>query len=113
MVMEIFKKLKFDQNGLITAIIQDEKNSEVLMLAWMNKESLKITLTTGYATYFSRSRNSLWKKGATSGHLQKVVSMQADCDFDALLLKVKQKGAACHSGKRSCFFNLVNFDKKI
>ena len=104
---DIIKKLKFDQNGLIPAIAQDAKNGEVLMMAWMNEESVKLTLSTGYATYFSRSRNSLWKKGDTSGHLQKVISLSADCDFDCILLKVEQVGAACHTGERSCFFNKV------
>jgi phosphoribosyl-AMP cyclohydrolase len=104
---DIIKKLKFDQNGLIPAIAQDAKNGEVLMMAWMNEESLKLTLTSGFATYFSRSRNSLWKKGDTSGHLQKVISLSADCDFDCILLKVEQVGAACHTGMRSCFFNKV------
>jgi phosphoribosyl-AMP cyclohydrolase len=104
---EILKKLKFDQNGLIPAIAQDEKTGEVLMMAWMSEESLKLTLASGYATYFSRSRNSLWKKGETSGHVQEVVSISADCDFDCVLLKVKQTGAACHTGKKSCFFNKI------
>ena len=104
---EIIKKLKFDQNGLIPAIAQDEKNGEVLMMAWMNEESLQLTISSGYATYFSRSRNSLWKKGDTSGHLQKVISISADCDFDCILLRVEQVGAACHTGKRSCFFNEI------
>ena len=104
---EILEKLKFDEKGLIPAIAQDEKTGEVLMMAWMNEESLRLTIESGYATYFSRSRNSLWKKGETSGHLQEVVSIVADCDFDCVLLKVKQVGAACHTGKRSCFFNEI------
>ena len=104
---EFIKKLKFDQNGLIPAIAQDAKNGEVLMMAWMNEESLRLTLASGYATYFSRSRNSLWKKGDTSGHLQKVISINADCDFDCILLKVEQIGAACHTGSRTCFFNKI------
>ena len=104
---EILKKLKFNENGLIPAIAQDEKTSEVLMMAWMNEESLNLTLSSGYATYFSRSRNSLWKKGDTSGHFQKVISIAADCDFDCILLKVDQAGAACHTGERSCFFNKI------
>jgi phosphoribosyl-AMP cyclohydrolase len=104
---EIIKKLKFDQNGLIPAIAQDAKTSEVLMMAWMNEESLRLTISSGYATYFSRSRNQLWKKGDTSGHLQKVVSTTADCDFDCILLKVNQIGAACHTGKKNCFFNKI------
>jgi phosphoribosyl-AMP cyclohydrolase len=104
---EILKKLKFDSQGLIPAIAQDEKTNQVLMMAWMNEESLELTLASGYATYFSRSRKALWKKGDTSGHLQKVVSIQADCDFDCILLKVKQTGVACHTGKISCFFNEI------
>jgi phosphoribosyl-AMP cyclohydrolase len=101
------KKLKFDEKGLIPAIAQDEKTGEVLMFAWMNEESLRLTISSGFATYFSRSRNSLWRKGETSGHLQEVVSISTDCDFDAILLKVKQTGPACHTGKKSCFFNKI------
>jgi phosphoribosyl-ATP pyrophosphohydrolase/phosphoribosyl-AMP cyclohydrolase len=105
---KIIKKLKFDQNGLIPAIAQDEKTGEVLMMAFMNEESLKLTISTGYATYYSRSRKSLWKKGDTSGHLQEVISITTDCDFDCILLKVKQVGVACHTGKMSCFFNKIS-----
>jgi len=104
---EIIKKLKFDQSGLIPAIAQDAKTSEVLMMAWMNEESLRLTISSGYATYFSRSRKSLWKKGETSKHLQEVVSINADCDFDCILLKVNQIGAACHTGAKNCFFNKI------
>ena len=104
---EILKKLKFDQSGLIPAIAQDEKTNEVLMMAWMNRESLELTLSSGFATYFSRSRNSLWKKGDTSGHFQEIISITTDCDFDCILLKVKQTGVACHTGKKSCFFNKI------
>lgn len=88
---------------LIPAIAQDYATGEVLMLAYMNRESLAITIETGRATYWSRSRNELWEKGATSGHTQKVISIDIDCDGDALLLKVEQTGAACHTGDRSCF----------
>ena len=88
---------------LIPAIAQDFATGEVLMLAYMNRESLAITIETGRATYWSRSRNELWEKGATSGHTQKVISIDIDCDGDALLLKVEQTGAACHTGDRSCF----------
>ena len=88
---------------LIPAIAQDIHTGEVLMLAYMNRESLAITLETGRATYWSRSRNELWEKGATSGHTQRVISISLDCDGDALLLKVDQTGAACHTGDRSCF----------
>ena len=105
---EIIKKLKFDANGLIPTITQDSKTKEVLMMAWMNEESLKLTISSGYATYFSRSRNQLWKKGDTSGHLQEVVSIHTDCDFDCILLTVEQSGVACHTGKMSCFFNKIS-----
>ena len=99
--------IKFDEKGLIPAIAQDYQTGEVLMMAWMNEESLSLTISSGYATYFSRSRKSLWKKGETSGHLQQVISIAVDCDFDCILLKVKQTGAACHTGKISCFFNEI------
>ncbi len=88
---------------LIPAIAQDAATGEVLMLAYMNEESLAITIETGRATYWSRSRNELWEKGATSGHTQKVLSIAIDCDGDALLLKVEQIEAACHTGDRTCF----------
>lgn len=88
---------------LIPAIAQDSTSGEVLMLAYMNQQSLALTLETGRATYWSRSRNELWEKGVTSGHTQKVVAISIDCDGDALLLKVEQTGSACHTGDRSCF----------
>ena len=102
------KNLKFDQNGLIPAIAQDEKTGEVLMMAFMNAQSVKLTMESGFATYYSRSRKALWKKGDTSGHLQEVVSVKTDCDCDCILLKVKQTGVACHTGVRSCFFNKIS-----
>ncbi len=102
---DILKKLKFNQDGLICAIAQDYQTNQVLMQAWMNEESIIITQKTGFATYFSRSRGEIWKKGATSGHLQEVISLTADCDYDCILLKVKQTGAACHTGEKTCFFN--------
>jgi phosphoribosyl-AMP cyclohydrolase len=92
-----------DPAALIPAIVQDLSNNEVLMLAYMNAESLALTLSTGKATYWSRSRNELWVKGATSGHFQEVNSVSLDCDGDALLLKVTQTGVACHTGDRTCF----------
>jgi len=92
-----------DPAALIPAIVQDLSSNEVLMLAYMNAESLSLTLSTGKATYWSRSRNELWVKGATSGHFQDVHSVSFDCDGDALLLKVTQTGAACHTGDRTCF----------
>jgi phosphoribosyl-AMP cyclohydrolase len=92
-----------DPAALIPAIVQDVSSNEVLMLAYMNAESLALTLSTGKATYWSRSRNELWIKGATSGHFQEVHSVSLDCDGDALLLKVTQNGVACHTGDRTCF----------
>jgi phosphoribosyl-AMP cyclohydrolase len=97
------KALLKDPAVLIPAIVQDVSSNEVLMLAYMNTESLALTLSTGKATYWSRSRNELWVKGATTGHFQKVHSVSLDCDGDALLLKVTQTGVACHTGDRTCF----------
>lgn len=96
---------------LIPAIAQDVASGEVLMLAYMNRESLSATIATGRATYWSRSRNELWEKGATSGHTQKVHSIALDCDGDALLLKVEQVGAACHTGEKTCFHNGIEIQK--
>ena len=92
-----------DPDALIPAIVQDSTSKEVLMLAYMNAESLELTLTTGKATYWSRSRNELWVKGATSGHYQDVQAISLDCDGDAILMQVIQTGAACHTGDRTCF----------
>jgi phosphoribosyl-AMP cyclohydrolase len=92
-----------DSGALIPAIVQDSTSKEVLMLAYMNSQSLELTLTTGKATYWSRSRNELWVKGATSGHYQDVQSIALDCDGDALVLQVIQTGAACHTGQQTCF----------
>lgn len=101
------KKLKFDKKGLIPAIIQDKKDSSVLMLAYMNKESLKRTLKLGKTCFWSRSRREYWVKGATSGNFQFVKSIAYDCDMDALLIKVRQVGVACHTGNRSCFYRKI------
>jgi phosphoribosyl-AMP cyclohydrolase len=98
------KNLKFDKQGLIPAIIQDYKTNEVLMLAYMNKESLKKTLKTGRTHFWSRSRKKLWLKGETSGNFQIVHQIFFDCDNDTLLFKIHQKGVACHTGNRSCFY---------
>ena len=95
--------LKFDSNGLIPAIAQDAQTGEVLMLAWMNREALELTISTRKATYWSRSRNQLWIKGETSGANQEVVSISHDCDSDAILLKVNQTNGACHTGDKTCF----------
>jgi phosphoribosyl-AMP cyclohydrolase len=92
-----------DSDALIPAIVQDSTSKEVLMLAYMNAQSIELTLTTGKATYWSRSRNELWVKGATSGHYQDVQSIVLDCDGDALVLQVIQTGAACHTGQQTCF----------
>jgi len=97
-------KLKFDKRGLIPAIVQDKKTGKVLMIAYMNRASLKITLKEKRTCFYSRSRNVLWRKGQTSGHLQRLKEIRYDCDKDALLIKVEQKGVACHTGKKSCFF---------
>lgn len=97
----------FVKAELIPAIVIDDSNNEVLMMAYMNMESLKLTLDTGFTWFFSRSRNELWNKGATSGHTQKIVSIYGDCDDDTLLIRVKQNGPACHTGKMSCFFNKI------
>ena len=99
---------RFDANGLIAAVATHVHTGEVLMLAWMNAEALKLTLDTGEAHYFSRSRNALWKKGETSGQVQEVVEARVDCDQDAVLLKVRPQGdgGACHTGARSCFYRV-------
>ncbi|MCM1299239.1 MAG: phosphoribosyl-AMP cyclohydrolase [Firmicutes bacterium] len=102
----------FEKSALIPAIAFDVNTKTVLMLAYMNRESLKKTLETGYTWYWSRSRQELWNKGATSGHLQKVVSIYSDCDNDTLLLNVEQTGVACHTGSYSCFFNEMYSDKE-
>ncbi len=104
--------LNFPESGLIAAIAQDASSGEVLMLAWMNEEALTKTLETGEVHYYSRSRQELWHKGATSGHIQTLVELRYDCDKDAVLLQVNQKGAACHTHRRSCFYHSVR-DGKI
>ena len=103
--MEKLTNIKFDASGLVPAIVQDSATGEVLMLAYMNRESLNKTLETKETWFWSRSRNQLWNKGATSGNVQRVKSLFYDCDGDTLLIKVKQRGNACHTGERSCFFN--------
>lgn len=101
------KDLKFDAQGLIPAIVQDYKNNEVLMVAYMNAEAVRRTIKGGKACYWSRSRKEYWVKGATSGHYQFVKSIAYDCDMDALLVKVRQVGAACHTNNRSCFYRTI------
>lgn len=103
----VIDELKFNDQGLIPAIIQDDENKQVLMLAYMNRESLQMTLQTGKCTYFSRSRNKLWLKGETSGNFQHVKHIFYDCDADTLLIQIRQTGVACHTGERSCFFRQI------
>ncbi len=100
-------KIKYDEKGLVPAIAQDVYTGEVLMQAYMNEEALSKTIESGYAHYYSRSRKCLWKKGETSGHLQKVKKILYDCDCDCLLLEIEQTGAACHTGNRSCFYRTL------
>jgi phosphoribosyl-AMP cyclohydrolase len=96
----------WNADGLVPAVAQDAASGEVLMLAWMNRESLRLTVESGEAVYWSRSRKSLWKKGETSGHFQRVLELRLDCDADAVLLRVESvKGVACHTGRRRCFFS--------
>lgn len=103
-------KLAFNADGLIPAIVQDAQDGTVLMMAWMNREALEKTLETRIMHYWSRSRGKLWRKGETSGHEQEVVELTADCDQDTLLARVRQTGVACHTGRRSCFFNTLKLD---
>ncbi|MEM8631711.1 MAG: phosphoribosyl-AMP cyclohydrolase [Pseudomonadota bacterium] len=105
--------LRFDDRGLIPAIAQDATSGEVLMMAWMNAESIHRTLETGRVTYWSRSRQEFWEKGATSGHTQELISFRVDCDRDCILMKVNQTGAACHTGRRHCFFTEVRDDGEV
>jgi phosphoribosyl-AMP cyclohydrolase len=100
-------ELQFDDRGLITAVVQDAATGQVLMVAWMNAESLRLTQETGEAWFWSRSRNELWHKGATSGNVMHVREIRVDCDSDTLLLEVDPAGPACHTGERSCFFTTL------
>jgi phosphoribosyl-AMP cyclohydrolase len=102
---------KFDASGLVTCVATDASTGDVLMVAHMNDEALRKTIASGEAWYFSRSRNALWRKGETSGHTQRVVEMRLDCDQDAIWIRVEQTGAACHTGRRSCFYRAVTADK--
>ena len=110
---EVLNSLPYNDQGLIPAIAQQYDSKEVLMLAWMNRESLQETLTTGRVCYFSRSRQKLWRKGETSGQVQQLKQMRLDCDGDTLLLMVDQTGPACHTGRKSCFYNLVKNNQVI
>ena len=106
---------KFDDNGLIPAVAQDSQTGQILMVAYMNRQALELTIQTGYATYFSRSRQKLWKKGEQSGHVQKVEQILVDCDQDCLILKVAVDAGQCHVGYRSCFYRALkkNTNKKL
>jgi phosphoribosyl-AMP cyclohydrolase len=99
--------LTYNDQGLIPVIAQDHVSGDVLMFAWMNAEAVARTLATGQMTYWSRSRQSFWEKGATSGHVQRLVELRIDCDRDCLLARVTQEGAACHTGRRSCFYTAI------
>lgn len=101
------KNLKFDDNGLIPAIAQDAESKDVLMMAWMNLQAIEKTLETGKVTYWSRSRQSFWVKGETSGHTQELVDFRYDCDRDCILVLINQVGPACHTNRRSCFYTSV------
>jgi phosphoribosyl-AMP cyclohydrolase len=101
---------KFDAAGLVTCVATDAASGDLLMVAHMNDEALRKTIASGEAWYFSRSRNALWRKGETSGHTQRVVEMRMDCDQDAVWIRVEQQGAACHTGRRSCFYRAITTD---
>ncbi|OYV32957.1 MAG: phosphoribosyl-AMP cyclohydrolase [Rhodospirillales bacterium 20-64-7] len=105
--------LKFDAEGLIPAIAQAHDTGEVLMMAWMNRAAIEETLATGQICYWSRSRGKLWRKGESSGQVQKLVELRVDCDGDTLLLRVEQTGVACHTGRRSCFYRAVQASELV
>ncbi len=102
--MSLLEQIRFNEAGLVPAIAQDATSGRVLMMAWMNEEAVRQTLRTGFAHYYSRSRQAQWKKGESSGHVQKIVDMFLDCDGDTLLLKIEQTGPACHTNRASCFY---------
>ena len=106
----VIAAVRFDDKGLVPAIAQQHDSGEVLMMAWMNREAVELTLKTGQVCYFSRSRNALWRKGESSNQTQRLVDFRFDCDGDTILLLVDQKGVACHTGRRTCFFNAVRDD---
>ena len=103
----VVKQIKFDERGLVAAVAQDAATKAVLMVAWMNREAVEKTLSTGQVHYWSRSRGALWRKGETSGHTQTLKAFHVDCDGDTLLLAVEQNGPACHTGQKTCFFTEV------
>jgi len=106
-MLNLQSEIKYDASGLVPAIVQDSSTNEILMLAYMNAESLALTLSTGETHFWSRSRQELWHKGATSGNIQEVVEVRVDCDADTLLILVNPAGAACHTGNRSCFYRTL------
>jgi len=106
-------QIDWSKHTLLPAVVQDVNSNEVLMLAYMNKEALDLSLSSGYAHYFSRSKQRIWKKGESSGHTQKIVDILIDCDSDTILLKVEQKGVACHTGTKSCFFRSIKENKEV
>ena len=108
---QVIERLRFDDAGLIPAIAQSHETRAVLMLAWMNADAVRETLTTGRVCYWSRSRQQLWRKGESSGHIQRLVELRFDCDSDALLLLVDQTGPACHTNRPACFYNAVQGDE--
>ena len=110
---EVLDNLRFNADGLIPAIAQDASSGDVLMLAWMNRTAIERTLTEGYACYYSRSRQAMWRKGETSGHLQALKAMRFDCGGDAILLSVEQTGAACHTNRQNCFYLEVQADRVV
>jgi phosphoribosyl-AMP cyclohydrolase len=110
---KIIKSIKFDKNGLIPAIAQDVETKEILMLAWMNAEALEETINSNQMCYYSRSRNKLWRKGETSGQVQIIKEIMLDCDSDSILALVKQKGVACHTGRKSCFYKTIDGDRLV
>ncbi len=112
--MNWLDEIRFDDNGLIPAIAQDASSGKILMMAWMNRESLQLTADKKEAVYWSRSRGKLWHKGEESGHIQKVVELRFDCDEDVILLKVEQQGGiACHTGRESCFYRQLQGDQWV
>jgi len=111
--MDLLEKVSFNKEGLLPVIVQDINGGEVLMMAWMDREALKKTITSGKAYFWSRSRKKLWLKGESSGHYQLVREMWIDCDEDTLLIKVEQIKAACHKGYKSCFFRKINKEGKL
>jgi phosphoribosyl-AMP cyclohydrolase len=110
---DVLAAIKFDSSGLVPAVVQQHDTGEVLMMAWMNREAVTETLRAGRVCYWSRSRAKLWRKGETSGQEQNLVEMRIDCDGDTLLLLVDQKGVACHTGRRNCFFTAVRGGKTV